>query len=101
MIGPRRSTPSLLDSFNYAFEGIVHVLRTQRNMRIHFLAAITVLLAALFFDVSRLELIALLLAIAFVLFAYFVVQSDCYRRGDLGLKSRVSGSLTGLPVAAD
>ncbi len=72
MIGPRRSTPSLLDSFNYAFEGIVHVLRTQRNMRIHFLAAIAVLLAALFFDVSRLELIALLLAIAFVLFAEMV-----------------------------
>jgi diacylglycerol kinase (ATP) len=72
MIGPRRSTPSILDSFNYAFEGIVHVLRTQRNMRIHFLAAIAVLLAALFFDVSRLELIALLLAIAFVLFAEMV-----------------------------
>ena len=28
--------PSLLDSFNYAFEGIIHVLRTQRNLRIHF-----------------------------------------------------------------
>ncbi len=27
--------PSLLDSFNYAFEGIIHVLRTQRNLRIH------------------------------------------------------------------
>jgi diacylglycerol kinase (ATP) len=72
MIGPRRPTPSILESFNYAFEGIVHVLRTQRNMRIHFLAAIAVLLAALFFDVSRLELIALLLAIAFVLFAEMV-----------------------------
>jgi Diacylglycerol kinase len=34
--------PSLLDSFNYAFEGIIHVLRTQRNLRIHFLAAILV-----------------------------------------------------------
>ena len=33
----RRRAPSLLDSFNYAFEGIIHVLRTQRNMRIHFL----------------------------------------------------------------
>jgi diacylglycerol kinase (ATP) len=72
MITPRRRTPSLLDSFNYAFEGIVHVLRTQRNMRIHFLAAVIVLVAALAFDVSRLELIALLLAIAFVLFAEMV-----------------------------
>ena len=34
--------PSLLDSFNYAFEGIIHVLRTQRNLRIHFAIAIAV-----------------------------------------------------------
>jgi diacylglycerol kinase len=32
--------PTLLDSFNYAFEGIIHVLRTQRNLRIHFAIAI-------------------------------------------------------------
>ena len=50
----------------------MHVLRTQRNMRIHFAAAVAVLIAALAFDVSRLELIALLLAIAFVLFAEMV-----------------------------
>src|SRR6266851_4089945 len=38
--------PTLLDSFNYAFEGIIHVLRTQRNLRIHFLVAIAVIAAA-------------------------------------------------------
>jgi diacylglycerol kinase (ATP) len=71
MIAPRRP-PSIIESFNYAFEGIIHVLRTQRNMRIHFAIAIGVLVAALAFDVSRLELIALLLAIAFVLIAEMV-----------------------------
>jgi len=65
----RRRTPSIIDSFNFAFEGVVHVLRTQRNMRIHFAVAAGVLIAALAFDVSRLELIALLLAISFVLIA--------------------------------
>ena len=64
-----RRAPTLIDSFNFAFEGIIHVLRTQRNMRIHFGVAVGVLVAALAFDVSRLELIALLLAIAFVLIA--------------------------------
>ena len=59
-------SPSVLQSFNFAFEGIIHVLRTQRNMRIHFLAAVIVLVAAVAIGVSRLELIALLLAIAFV-----------------------------------
>ena len=58
--------PTVLDSFNYAFEGIIHVLRTQRNMRIHFAIAFVVLVAALVVNVAKLELIALLLAISFV-----------------------------------
>jgi diacylglycerol kinase (ATP) len=73
MAPPRtRRAPSLVESFNFALEGIIHVLRTQRNMRIHFLIAVGVLVAALAFDVSRLELIALLLAIAFVLIAEMI-----------------------------
>jgi diacylglycerol kinase (ATP) len=63
---PVRRAPSILDSFNFAFEGIIHVLRTQRNMRVHFAVAIIVLVAAVWVGVSKLELIALLLAIAFV-----------------------------------
>ncbi|MGD0713645.1 MAG: diacylglycerol kinase [Gaiellaceae bacterium] len=59
--------PTLLESFNYAFEGIIHVLRTQRNLRIHFAIAIVVIAAAAALSVQRIELIALLIAIAFVL----------------------------------
>jgi len=77
---PRRASPpptpgrapTLLDSFNYAFEGIIHVLRTQRNLRIHFAIAIAVIAAAAALGVDRLELISLLLAIAFVLVAEMV-----------------------------
>ena len=68
----RRGAPSILDSFNFAFEGIIHVLRTQRNMRIHFAVAVAVLVAAVATGVSRLELIALLLSIAFVLIAEMI-----------------------------
>jgi diacylglycerol kinase (ATP) len=64
-----RPRPSIIESFNYAIEGVVHVLRTQRNMRIHFAIAIAVLATAAAVGVSKLELIALLLAIAFVLIA--------------------------------
>jgi diacylglycerol kinase (ATP) len=71
-MGTPGRTPSLLDSFNYAFEGIIHVLRTQRNLRIHFLAATAVLIVALYLAVSKIELIALLLAIAFVLITEMV-----------------------------
>jgi len=69
---PGRRPPSILESFNVAFEGIIHVLRTQRNMRIHFLIAVAVLIAALAFDVSKIELIVLLLSIAFVLIAEMI-----------------------------
>ena len=42
---PVRRAPSILESFNFAFEGIIHVLRTQRNMRVHFAVARRVLAA--------------------------------------------------------
>jgi len=64
--------PNLLESFNYAFEGIIHVLRTQRNLRIHLAIAIVVIGAAAALSVQRIELIALLIAIAFVLVAEMI-----------------------------
>ena len=71
MSTPQRS-PSLFDSFNYAAEGVIHALRTQRNLWIHFTLAAAVLVAAVAFGVSRLELMVLLLAITFVLVAELV-----------------------------
>ncbi|MEI8105728.1 MAG: diacylglycerol kinase [Actinomycetes bacterium] len=64
-----RRAPGIFDSFNYAAEGVVHVLRTQRNMRIHFLVATVVLVVALAVNVTKIELIALLISITFVLIA--------------------------------
>jgi diacylglycerol kinase (ATP) len=68
---PRR-TLSLIESFNHAIEGIIHVLRTHRNMRVHFAVTIAVLVAAVVYGVTRFELIALMLAIAFVLVAEMI-----------------------------
>ncbi len=70
--GKGRRRNSIVESFNYAVEGIIHVLRTHRNMRIHLGAATVVLVLALWIGVDRLELVALLLAIAFVLIAEMV-----------------------------
>ncbi len=64
-----RRAPTLLDSFNFAFEGIIHVLRTQRNLRIHFAVAVSVLIFALIVNVTKMELIALLISVTFVLIA--------------------------------
>src|SRR5262249_22896975 len=67
-----RRSPGILDSFNYAFEGLIHVLRTQRNMRIHFLVAGIVLVVALVVGVAKIELIALIISITFVLVAEMI-----------------------------
>lgn len=62
----------LIDSFNYAIEGISYALKTQRNMKIHFLAAILVLVFCLFFNLSRIELIAILATITMVIVAEMI-----------------------------
>ena len=70
-MSPSRSQ-SIFASFNFAAEGVVHALRTQRNLWIHFALAAAVLIAAVGFGVSRIELMVLLLAITFVLVAELV-----------------------------
>ena len=60
---------SLRWSFTWAFEGIVYVLRTQRNMQIHVAAAVVALVLGLLLDFSRLELAAIFGAISLVLVA--------------------------------
>lgn len=60
---------SLRWSFTWAFEGIVYVLRTQRNMRIHVAAGTAALVLALALGVTRLEFIAVLGAVSLVLIA--------------------------------
>ena len=57
---------TLLDSFNYAFEGIIYAFKTQRNIRIHFLATALVLICSLVFKLTKLEILILFITIAFV-----------------------------------
>ncbi|MBS4536902.1 diacylglycerol kinase [Clostridium sp. D2Q-11] len=59
----------LIDSFNYAVEGIIYTLKTQRNMRIHFFMMIIILFLSLFFNFSKVELLLLFFAISLVIIA--------------------------------
>jgi diacylglycerol kinase (ATP) len=59
--------PTLLQALNNGFDGIIWVLRTQRNMRVHFLAGASALVLAVVLGVSRVDLLAVVLAIALVL----------------------------------
>lgn len=59
----------LLDSFNYAIEGIIYAVRTQRNMRIHMIAALVVLTACFFYDLTKMEILAITITITMVIMA--------------------------------
>ncbi|WIV10696.1 diacylglycerol kinase [Proteiniborus sp. MB09-C3] len=62
----------LIDSFNYAVSGIIYTLKTQRNMRIHYAAAILVLFLSLFLNFTRIELLLLFFTISLVIIAEMI-----------------------------
>jgi len=57
----------MFESFNAAIEGFFYVIKTQRNMRIHFLFAIFILLLGIFLNFTTTEMMILGLTIALVL----------------------------------
>lgn len=57
----------LLHSFRFALEGLKYTLVTQRNMRIHFLTALGVLLLSLLLPLSKTEVLLLFVTIVLVL----------------------------------
>lgn len=58
---------SLIESFNYAFDGVVYAFKTQRNIKIHFLTAGIVLLVSLVLKLTKVEILLLLTTISFVI----------------------------------
>ena len=62
----RRKQDSLLRSFNYAFQGLVSSVRHQRNMRIHLILGLLVLIVSIFLNLSRLQLVVIFVAVALV-----------------------------------
>ncbi|HOO12944.1 MAG TPA: diacylglycerol kinase, partial [Bacillota bacterium] len=57
----------LLDSFNDAIAGVIHALKTQRNMKIHFAMAAAAMILGLLTGLGRVELLLLFFTIALVL----------------------------------
>ena len=58
---------SLIESFNNAVNGIISTFRSERNMKIHIAAAVTVLGLSLFYDLTRLEFIIVCITVALVI----------------------------------
>lgn len=58
-----------LRGFKFAFKGILYCIKNERNMRIHTVAAVYVLVFARFFQFTRIEYAILIITIAMVLAA--------------------------------
>ncbi len=54
-------------SFKYAFEGIYAAIKEEPNLKFHLFAAFVVILAGLYFNISRFDWIVVILLIALVL----------------------------------
>jgi len=67
-----KKSRTLLESFNYAISGIMYSLKTQRNVRIHFLTALLVIAASSFFNFSAIELLIIFFTIALVIIAEMI-----------------------------
>jgi diacylglycerol kinase (ATP) len=67
-VGLHESRP-LVQSFNFAFEGVIHTLATQRNMRIHFAAAAAAMVACIMLGTTRQDLALVIFSASFVIAA--------------------------------
>ena len=63
---------SWVESLNCAIEGILWAVKSERHLRYHFVAALAILLLALFFRVTALEFFLLVLAAMLVIFAELI-----------------------------
>lgn len=61
-----RKNRTIVHSLNDAVNGFMHVLKTERNMRIHFVIGFCVLMLGIVLGVSRIEWIILCIVISFV-----------------------------------
>lgn len=62
----------IVDSFNYAIDGMLYAVRTQKNIRIELVATLIVLTICFFTDLSKIEFLIILVTITMVIFAEMV-----------------------------
>ncbi|MDO4661684.1 MAG: diacylglycerol kinase [Tissierellia bacterium] len=62
----RTAAERFVKGFDYAFDGIVFSIKNEKNMKFHAIASLVVLLFSLFMNISRIEMILVILATSFV-----------------------------------
>lgn len=91
-----------IKSFNHAIAGFIHAIRTQKNMQIHLIVAFFVLSFSLLFNLSRIELALVILAISLVVFAELIntaveIVIDILTQ-DYSFKARIAKNISAAAV---
>ncbi len=78
-----------IKGFDYAYEGLVWAINHEKNMKFHMLALAILLVASLFFNLSRVEMISLVFAVSFVL-AFELINTSVEQAVNLASKGKYS-----------
>ena len=62
----------LVDSFNFAIEGLISALKNEKHMKVHILAAIIIVILAIVINASKVEILIISLSVSFVLITELV-----------------------------
>lgn len=65
-MGKKSRKQGIIKAFNAAIAGILYTFKHERNMKIHYFVAAIVLVASLFFELTKIEMILLLFTISLV-----------------------------------
>jgi diacylglycerol kinase len=68
-------TKSLIKSFGYAFEGLFHAIKLNRNLKIHLVAGLIVILVSIFLHVRPVEMLILGIMILLVILSEMINTS--------------------------
>ena len=66
-MNPKQECKKLINSFRYAIEGFISSFKTERNMKIHILAMIVVVLLGLYFKLNLVEWCFITIVISLVI----------------------------------
>ena len=68
-MNPKRECKKIINSFKYAIEGFISSFKTERNMKIHVLAMITVIIAGFILKLTKIEWCICIILIVIVISA--------------------------------
>ena len=71
-MNPKQEYKKLINSFKYAIEGFISSFKTERNMKIHIMAMILVIIAGFIFKLTKIEWCIISIVIALVISAELI-----------------------------